>query len=85
MENLRKSLLYRSTHRGCKEMDILIGRFAEANIEQLNAQEIKDFANLLEVSDDSLYNWFTQKEKVPAKFNTPIMHRIIEFNDKNHE
>jgi antitoxin CptB len=85
MEDLRKRLLYRSTHRGCKEVDILIGRFAEVSIEQLNAQELKDFANLLEVSDDRLYNWLTQKEEIPAEFNTPVMHRIIEFNDKNHK
>jgi succinate dehydrogenase flavin-adding protein (antitoxin of CptAB toxin-antitoxin module) len=53
---MRKKLLYMSTHRGCKEMDIILGKFAESELNSLTDEEITTYKKLLELSDDILYN-----------------------------
>jgi succinate dehydrogenase flavin-adding protein (antitoxin of CptAB toxin-antitoxin module) len=53
---IRKKLLYMSTHRGCKEMDIILGKFAESELNSLTDEEIATYEKLLELSDDILYN-----------------------------
>ena len=51
MSNLIKKLLYRSNHRGTKEMDLLIGGFAIENLKKLNPEELKEFELLLNFTD----------------------------------
>jgi len=53
MSNLIKKLLYRSNHRGTKEMDLLIGGFAIENLKKLNPEELKEFELLLNFSYNS--------------------------------
>lgn len=55
-QTIRKKLLYMSTHRGCKEMDIILGRFAESELNSFTDEEILNYEKLLELSDDILYN-----------------------------
>ena len=45
-EILKKKIIYRSTHRGSKEMDILLGNFVKNHIDSLNDKELY---NLLEI------------------------------------
>ena len=49
-ETLKKKIIYRSTHRGNKEMDLLLGKFVEKNIDNFNDVELKDLVNLLNIS-----------------------------------
>ena len=55
LELLRKRLLYQSQHRGMREMDLLVGHFAERHISSMNEEELKQFESLLALSDDDLY------------------------------
>jgi len=55
---LKKQIMYRSTHRGTKEMDLLLGSFVKKNINSLNHSELLDLKNLLEVDDEILYKWY---------------------------
>ena len=41
-KNLKKQILYRSTHRGFKEMDLLLGKFVKKSIDKLSSNELKD-------------------------------------------
>jgi len=47
----RRKLLFRSWHRGMREMDLIMGRFADASIGQLTQAELAQFEELLEVPD----------------------------------
>ena len=61
MENKKKiinKILYRSTHRGTKEMDILLGNFVKKYIDALNDKELNDLIELLNCEDSILYNWY---------------------------
>ena len=41
-EILKKQIIYRSTHRGSKEMDILLGNFVKKHIDKFNDEDLKD-------------------------------------------
>ena len=61
MENKKKivnKILYRSTHRGMKEMDILLGNFVKKYIDTFNDKELSDLIELLNCEDSILYNWY---------------------------
>ena len=56
---LRRRLRFRSWHRGTKEMDFLLGRFADARLEDLRGSELHAYDALLQEPDPDLYNWIT--------------------------
>ena len=58
---LKKQIIYRSTHRGTKEMDLLLGNFVKKHIEELNVTELKDLAKLLFIEDEVIYKWYIEK------------------------
>ena len=57
-EILKKQIIYRSMHRGTKEMDLLLGNFVKTHIDELNIAELKDLAKLLIIDDEVIYNWY---------------------------
>ena len=60
-EILKKQIIYRSTHRGTKEMDLLLGNFVKKNIGKFTDSELKDLINLIETEDEILQKWFFDK------------------------
>ena len=60
---LKKKIIYRSTHRGSKEMDILLGNFARKYLDTFNIIELKDFEQILLMEDEILYEWYFTKKK----------------------
>ena len=60
-EILKKQIIYRSMHRGTKEMDLLLGNFVRKYIDELNGAELKDLANLLFTEDEVIYKWYFEK------------------------
>ena len=60
-EILKKQIIYRSTHRGSKEMDLLLGNFVKKYIEELNDAELNDLEKLLFLEDEILYKWYFEK------------------------
>ena len=60
-EILKKQIIYRSTHRGSKEMDLLLGNFVKKYIEELNEVELNDLEKLLFLEDEILYKWYFEK------------------------
>lgn len=65
IENKRKKLIFRSGHRGTKEMDLIMESFARAQVSSFTESELSDYEELLNESDPDLYNWITGKELVP--------------------
>jgi antitoxin CptB len=60
-EILKKKIIYRSMHRGTKEMDLLLGNFVKKHIDELNAAELKDLEKLLFTEDKIIYKWYFEK------------------------
>ena len=60
-EILKKQIIYRSKHRGTKELDILLGNFVETYINEFNDNELKDLEKLLSIEDGAIYDWYFKK------------------------
>ena len=74
-EILKKQIIYRSMHRGTKEMDLLLGNFVKKHIDELNAAELKDLEKLLFTEDEVIYKWYIEKNSngLIPKTNVSIM------------
>lgn len=75
----RRRILYRAWHRGTREMDLLMGRFADAHIADLSEEDVADFELLIEVEDPDLFGWINSGTPAPS-FDTPIFHRFRQFH-----
>lgn len=76
----RKRLLFRSWHRGTREMDLVLGQFADACIDKLSDAEIDVYEALLEAPDPQIFKWVTGEAPVPGNYDTPVLHRIRAFH-----
>lgn len=83
MNAQRKKLLFRSDHRGIKEMDIILGTFAREFIPTATDAEADAYEELLNESDPDLYNWISMREPVPADQDNIILPRLIGYQVKN--
>ena len=57
-EILKKQIIYRSIHRGTKEMDLLLGTFVKKNINSFNYSELKKLEYLIAMDDEVLKKWY---------------------------
>tara|TARA_B100001248_G_C27227851_1_gene383351 strand:+ start:478 stop:735 length:258 start_codon:yes stop_codon:yes gene_type:complete len=76
LEILKKKILYRSSYRGSKEMDILLGSFVKKYINELNFEQLLDLEKFLELDDEVIldyYNNNSNNKKVGKKF----IHKIF--------
>ena len=65
---LKKKIIYRSTHRGTKEMDLLLSNFVKKYVNDFSIVELRQLDRLLNFGDDSLFKWYLNKKskiKVP--------------------
>lgn len=65
----------RSMRRGIREMDIILGRFAETALGGLRAAELDLYDALLSENDHDLYQWVTGQAAPPARF-APLVGQI---------
>jgi antitoxin CptB len=70
-----KRLHLRSWRRGIREMDLILGRFADAALEDLDADELDRYESLLEENDQDLYKWVNGSVATPA-WHASILDRI---------
>lgn len=73
----RRKLLFRSWHRGIREMDLILGGFADGSIHALTDEEMQQYEQLLEVQDVDLLSWVTGAAPIPAVFDTPLLKKIM--------
>ena len=74
-EILKKQIIYRSMHRGTKEMDLLLGNFVKKYIEEFKFNELKDLEKLLFIEDEVIYKWYIKKnsDRLIPKTKVSIM------------
>ncbi len=75
---LRK-LNFRAWRRGFREADLILGAFADAELESMDAAELDAFEALLEVPDQDLYDWIIERAAAPPEFDHDLMHRLRAF------
>jgi antitoxin CptB len=75
-----RRILYRSWKRGMREMDLILGRFADAEIANLCESELNDYERLLEAQDPDIFSWITGEAMPPASYETPVLRKIRNFH-----
>jgi antitoxin CptB len=78
----RRRLLFRCWHRGMREMDLVLGRFADAHLASLNDGDLGQLERWLDVPDQQIFAWVNGMEPTPAEFNTALFRRLGEFHSK---
>jgi antitoxin CptB len=76
----RRKLLFRAWHRGMRETDLIMGRFADRTIATLSDPELTEFERLIDVLDRDLLAWVTGEQDVPPDYDTPLFRRMREFH-----
>ena len=79
LDDRRKRLLFRCWHRGTREMDLLLGRFADAAIADLTDTELTDLERLIEVPDPDLYAALSSDALPAPEHRTKLFDRLKSF------
>ena len=82
LDERRRRLLFRAWRRGVREMDLIVGRFADAWIDKFDAAELDQFEYLIEVPNAELYAWIVGNEAVPARHDTPVLRQLMAFHNR---
>jgi len=82
LEHRLKRLRYRANHRGIKEMDIVIGGFANERLQDLSHEEIDSFEALMEEHDRDLIVWVTGEAEFPYAELKPIFEKVCEHANR---
>ena len=78
-EILKKQIIYRSMHRGTKEMDLLLGSFVEEKLSTLAYKDLIDLKTLLDVEDEILQRWYFEnknEKEVPTNKVTQMLKKF---------
>ncbi len=77
IENKRKRLIFRSWHRGMREMDLIMGSFANKNVPEFSVEELDCYEELLHNNDPDIYDWLTARAEPPANVKTTVLEKLL--------
>jgi antitoxin CptB len=78
LDTRRKRLLWRASHRGIKEMDLILGGFAQARIAVMDETELAELEAIIELPDQELLSWATKIAPVPAEHASGLLLEMLE-------
>ena len=78
-EILKKQIIYRSTHRGSKEMDILLGNFVKKYVNRFAYEDLINLDKILKIEDEILYRWYFEKNNSGKIPNNKISELLKKF------
>lgn len=76
----RERLRFRSWHRGTREMDLLLGSFADEHVPAFSQEQLDLYELLLEQADPDLYNWIIGSATVPPQFDNDVTQRLCKHS-----
>ena len=68
-----------------REVDLLLGPFADTHMAELGDDDLADFEALLEVPDDLLLSWLVGKVDVFPEFRSRVFRLIVDFHARAHD
>ena len=80
IEHRRRRALYRATHRGTKELDWLVGRYAEARLPAMNDREMDLFEQFLAVPDPELHAWIMTPQTLDGSAFSEVIHALRAYH-----
>jgi antitoxin CptB len=85
LDDRRKRLLFRCWHRGTREMDLILGRFADAEIAGLTDDELVQLEHLIEVPDPDLYAAVSGNRALASEYASSLFDRIKSFRSMDRD
>lgn len=82
LDERRRKLLFRAWRRGVREMDLIVGRFADAHIDKFDDVGLDDFERLIEAPNAELYSWVVGAELIPATYDTAVLAQLRAFHNR---
>ncbi len=79
LDTRRRRLLYRATHRGSYENDLLIGGYVRRHIGAMPESEMDALEQVMDLSDADLADWLTGRRPIPQDVNSPTLQAIRAF------
>lgn len=79
-----KRLKMRSMRRGIKEMDIILTAYADANLENMTADQLDTYDVLLRENDQDLYQWVTCQQPAPVHLSA-LVNDVAQTFSKNSD
>lgn len=79
MDDRRKRIKFRAWRRGFREIDLILGGFADAHVESLDDAGLSAFEALLDAPDQDVYDWIVGRTPAPSGYDTPTLGLIRSF------
>ncbi len=80
IETRRRRAVYRASHRGSKEMDWLLGRYAQAELAAMSLERLRAFEELLALPDPDLHEMILHPDRVPGGEFADLIARMRTFH-----
>jgi antitoxin CptB len=77
IENRRKRLTFRSWHRGTREMDLIMGSFAEETVNSMTMEELNFYEELLNTPDPDVYDWISGQKTPPTNLMNSVLEKLL--------
>lgn len=75
----RRKALFRSWHRGMREVDLILGTFADAEIGRLSDDDLGVYEAFMAEQDADILKWVTGELPVPALHDTPVFAKVLSY------
>ena len=77
----RKRLSFRSWHRGTRESDLILGRFADSHLAGFDEDQLDRYETLLECADADLFDWITRRAIPPPDHDHDVTRLLLSFSN----
>ncbi len=76
-----KQLKYHSWHRGTRENDLLLGKFADATLSHFDKEMICLYQQFLNETDHDIFSWIMEQQPAPHPYSE-LIEIIRHYHDK---
>ena len=79
LDTRRRRILYRATHRGTYENDLLIGGYVRRHIASMTDSQMDALETVMDLPDADLADWLTGRRPIPHDVDSPTLQAIRAF------
>lgn len=75
----RRRLVFRAWHRGIREMDLVLGQYVDAHIENMDDKTLNELEEIMSYEDRDMLTWVTGEIPIPQNVDTPLFRDILNY------
>lgn len=75
----RRRLVFRAWHRGIREMDLVLGQYVDAHIENMDENTLNELEEIMSYEDRDMLTWVTGEIPIPQNVDTPLFRDILNY------